>query len=34
MFLANGNQILRYKSLKDNKIKDGNVIIMNVLTDD
>ena len=34
MFLANGNQILRYKSLKDNKIKDGHVIIMNVITDD
>jgi len=29
-FLCNGNKINEYKSIKDNGIKDGNVIILNV----
>ena len=30
VFLVSGNQVLRFKTLKENKIKDGQVVIMNV----
>ena len=30
IFLMSGTQILKFKSLKDNKIKDGQVILLNV----
>ena len=33
LFLVNGNQVLRFKTLKENKIRDGQVIIMNVFDD-
>ena len=30
VFLVSGNQVLRFKTLKENKIKNGQVVIMNV----
>ena len=30
IFLVKGNQVLRYKTLKENKIGDGQVVVMNI----
>ena len=30
LFLVKGNQVLRYKTLKENKIGDGQVVVMNI----
>ena len=29
-FTVNGNKIKRYKTIDENKIKDGNIIIINI----
>ena len=33
-YLANGNKINRYKNLVDNNIKDGDIIMLNIIEDD